>query len=162
MVKIYKFPGKEKKQAATGKTAKDVKQARLALQPKVLLVVGQDDIREEFASALVRSGCDVTPHRLDPRYYPAELLGFFEKTSFDVVIPTNLGIPFVYVPDMVTLTRKFAKGAGIIVISGWVQDDFVEELARTPRTAFFQSPVDIGTLTATIRKITSEGMVSKD
>ena len=106
-----------------------------------------------LAEGLIASGIKVTPHKLDPRYYPAELLGLFEKNRFDVVIPTNLGIPFVYVPDLVTLTQKFGKGAGIIVISGWVQDDFVAELAKIPRTAFLEAPVKFAELAARVREL---------
>jgi DNA-binding NtrC family response regulator len=151
--KIFKFPARGKKPAGPEKPAKAEKPARAARPPEVLLVVGQDEVRDVLAEALVASGIKVTPHKLDPRYYPAELLGLFEKNRFDVVIPTNLGIPFVYVPDLVSLTQKFGKGAGIIVISGWVQDDFVADLAKIPRTAFLEAPVDLPELAAKIREL---------
>lgn len=135
--------------------------AAVSHPPKVLLIVGDDEMREMLTDALAKAGCEVTPHRLDPRYYPAELLGLLEKGRFDVVIPTNLGIPFVYVPDMVMLTRKFAKGAGIIVISGWMQDDFVEELTRTPRSAFLQAPVELPQLASKIRELAGKPAVKQ-
>jgi len=150
--KIYKFP-KGKKPGPQEKPAPDGKPTKVASPPKVLLVVGQDEVRDVLAEGLAASGIKVTPHKLDPRYYPAELLGLFEKNRFDVVIPTNLGIPFVYVPDLVSLTQKFGKGAGIVVISGWVQDDFVAELARLPRAAFFSAPVELEALAAKIREL---------
>ena len=150
--KIYKFP-KGKKPGPQEKPAPDGKPTKVASPPKVLLVVGQDEMRDVLAEGLAASGIKVTPHKLDPRYYPAELLGLFEKNRFDVVIPTNLGIPFVYVPDLVSLTQKFGKGAGIVVISGWVQDDFVAELARLPRAAFFSAPVELEALAAKIREL---------
>ena len=152
MAKIYKFP-KGKKPGPQEKPAPDGKPTKVASPPKVLLVVGQDEMRDVLAEGLAASGIKVTPHKLDPRYYPAELLGLFEKNRFDVVIPTNLGIPFVYVPDLVSLTQKFGKGAGIVVISGWVQDDFVAELARLPRAAFFSAPVELEALAAKIREL---------
>ena len=151
--KIFKFPARATKPAGPEKLAKAEKPARAARPPEVLLVVGQDEVRDVLAEALVASGIKVTPHKLDPRYYPAELLGLFEKNRFDVVIPTNLGIPFVYVPDLVTLTQKFGKGAGIIVISGWVQDDFVADLAKIPRTAFLEAPVDLQEFAAKVREL---------
>ena len=150
--KIYKFP-KGKKPGPQEKPAPDGKPTKVASPPKVLLVVGQDEMRDVLAEGLAASGIKVTPHKLAPRYYPAELLGLFEKNRFDVVIPTNLGIPFVYVPDLVSLTQKFGKGAGIVVISGWVQDDFVAELARLPRAAFFSAPVELEALAAKIREL---------
>ena len=150
--KIYKFP-KGKKPGPQEKPAPDGKPTKVASPPNVLLVVGQDEVRDVLAEGLAASGIKVTPHKLDPRYYPAELLGLFEKNRFDVVIPTNLGIPFVYVPDLVSLTQKFGKGAGIVVISGWVQDDFVAELARLPRAAFFSAPVELEALAAKIREL---------
>ena len=151
--KIFKFPKGGKQPVPPEKQARAEKPAKIARPPKVLLIVGQDDMRDVIAGALVESGIAVTPHKLDPRYYPAELLGLLEKDRFDVVIPTNLGIPFVYVPDLVSLTQKFGKGAGIVVISGWVQDDFVAELARLPRAAFFSAPVELEALAAKIREL---------
>jgi DNA-binding NarL/FixJ family response regulator len=110
-------------------------------------------MREALAEVLAASGIKVTPHKLDPRYYPAELLGLLEKDRFDVVIPTNLGIPFVYVPDLVSLTQKFGRGAGVVVISGWIQDDFVADLAKFPRTAFLEAPVSIAELALKVREL---------
>ena len=150
--KIYKFP-KGKKPGPQEKPAPDGKPTKVASPPKVLLVVGQDEMRDVLAEGLAASGIKVTPHKLDPRYYPAELLGLFEKNRFDVVIPTNLGIPFVYVPDLVSLTQKFGKGAGIVVISGWVQDDFVSDLAKIPRAAFLEVPVSIEELALKVREL---------
>jgi len=151
--RIFKFPKGGKQPATPEKPARAEKPAKIARPPKVLLIVGQDDMRDALSGALVESGIAVTPHKLDPRYYPAELLGLLEKDRFDVVIPTNLGIPFVYVPDLVSLTQKFGRGAGIVVISGWVQDDFVAELAKSPRTAFLEAPVKIEALAAKIREL---------
>lgn len=139
--KIFKFPVRGRK---PGQVAKPV---------RALLIVGQDEWQELLTDALVKAGCDVTPHRLDPRYYPAELLGLFEKERFDVVIPTNLGIPFVYVPDLVSLAQKFAKGASVLVISGWIQDDFIAELSKIPRTAFLAAPVKLEELVARVREL---------
>ena len=150
--KIYKFP-KGKKPGPQEKPAPDGKPTKVASPPKVLLVVGQDEMRDVLAEGLAASGIKVTPHKLDPRYYPAELLGLFEKNRFDVVIPTNLGIPFVYVPDLVSLTQKFGKGAGIVVISGWVQDDFVADLGKIPRTVFLEAPVSIEELAHKVREL---------
>ena len=150
--KIYKFP-KGKKPGPQEKPAPDGKPTKVASPPKVLLVVGQDEVRDVLAKGLAASGIKVTPHKLDPRYYPAELLGLFEKDRFDVVIPTNLGIPFVYVPDLVSLTQKFGKGAGIVVISGWVQDDFVADLGKIPRTVFLEAPVSIAELALKVREL---------
>ena len=152
MAKIYKFP-KGKKPGPQEKPAPDGKPTKVASPPKVLLVVGQDEMRDVLAEGLAASGIKVTPHKLDPRYYPAELLGLFEKNRFDVVIPTNLGIPFVYVPDLVSLTQKFGKGAGIVVISGWVQDDFVADLGKIPRTVFLEAPVSIEELAHKVREL---------
>jgi len=152
--KIFKFPSRGKKPAGPEKPAKAEQPAKVKGPPKVLLIVGQVEVRDVLAEGLAASGIKVTPHSLDPRYYPAELLGLFEENRFDVVIPTNLGIPFVYVPDLVSLTQKFGKGAGIVVISGWVQDDFVAELAKIPRTAFLEAPVKIAELAAKIRELT--------
>ena len=59
----------------------------------------------------------------------------------------------MYVPDLVSLTQKFGKGAGIVVISGWVQDDFVAGLAKIPRTAFLEAPVKIEELAARVRDL---------
>jgi methylmalonyl-CoA mutase cobalamin-binding subunit len=59
----------------------------------------------------------------------------------------------VYVPDLVSLTQKFGRGAGIVVISGWVQDEFVAELARNPRAAFFTAPVELEALAEKIREL---------
>jgi DNA-binding NarL/FixJ family response regulator len=146
--KIFIFPARGKRPPGLVE-----KPANIARTPNVLLIVGQDEVRDVLAEALVASGIKVTPHKLDPRYYPAELLGLFEKNRFDVVIPTNLGIPFVYVPDLVSLTQKFGKGASIVVISGWVQDDFVADLAKIPRTAFLEAPVSIEELAAKIREL---------
>ena len=154
--KIYKFPQGAGKQAKTEKPAKVEKPAALARPPRVLLITGQAEATELFSEALGKSGCDVTHYPFDARYYPAILLDLFEKNRFDVVIPTNLGIPFVYLPDLVALTRKFGKGAGIAVISGWVQDDFVAELARTPRTVFLQAPVRIEELLAHVRELAAK------
>jgi len=151
--KIFKFPKGGKQPAPPEKPARAEKPAKIARAPKVLLIVGQDDMRDVIAGGLAASGIKVTPHKLDPRYYPAELLGLFEKDRFDVVIPTNLGIPFVYVPDLVSLTQKFGRGAGVVVISGWIQDDFVAELAKIPRTAFLEAPVKIEELVARIREL---------
>jgi DNA-binding NtrC family response regulator len=150
--RIFKFPARNKRPPGLVE-----KHTKIARTPNVLLVVGQDEVRDVLAEALVASGIKVTPHKLDPRYYPAELLGLFEKNRFDVVIPTNLGIPFVYVPDLVTLTQKFGKGAGIVVISGWVQDDFVADLAKIPRTTFLKAPVKIAELAVKIRELTERG-----
>jgi len=160
--KIFKFPARGKKPAGPEKHAKAEKPARAARPPEVLLVVGQDEVRDVLAERLVASGIKVTPHKLDPRYYPAELLGLFEKNRFDVVIPTNLGIPFVYVPDLVTLTQKFGKGAGIVVISGWVQDDFIADLAKIPRTAFLEAPVKIEEFVAKVRELAAEPAARKE
>ena len=146
--RIFKFPARGKRPPGLVE-----KPAKIARTPNVLLVVGQDEVRDVLAEGLAASGIKVTPHKLDPRYYPAELLGLFEKNRFDVVIPTNLGIPFVYVPDLVSLTQKFGRGAGIVVISGWVQDDFVAELAKIPRTAFLEVPVSIEELTLKVREL---------
>jgi DNA-binding NtrC family response regulator len=151
--KIFKKFPKGKKPGPQEKPAPDGKPTKVASPPNVLLVVGQDEVRDVLAEGLAASGIKVTPHKLDPRYYPAELLGLFEKNRFDVVIPTNLGIPFVYVPDLVSLTQKFGRGAGIVVISGWVQDDFVAELAKIPRTAFLEVPVSIEELTLKVREL---------
>ena len=155
--KIYKFPKGGEKQGSPEKPAREKRPRGLVEKPpKVLLIVGQDDVRDLLAEALVKAGCEVTSHRLDPRYYPAELLGLFEKGRFDVVIPTNLGIPFVYVPDLVSLAQKFGRGAGIVVISGWVQDDFVAELAKIPRTAFLEAPVKIEELGLKVKELAAE------
>jgi DNA-binding NtrC family response regulator len=151
--KIFKFPARGKKPAGPEKPAQAEKAVKIARTPNVLLIVGQDEVRDVLAEGLVASGIKVTPHKLDPRYYPAELLGLFEKNRFDVVIPTNLGIPFVYVPDLVTLTQKFGKGAGVVVISGWVQDDFVAELAKIPGTAFLEAPVSIEELALKVKEL---------
>jgi len=158
--RIYKFAGRDKRPAPREKPAQVGKPAKPKQPPKVLLIVGEDEVREMLTKALTASGCHVTPHKLDPRYYTAILLDLFAKESFDIVIPTNLGIPFVYVPDLVTLARKYGKGVGIIVISGWVQDDFVAEFARTPRSAFFPAPVSIPDLTAKIHELSTTGTVS--
>ena len=154
--KIYKFPQGAGKQAKTEKPAKVEKPAALARPPRVLLITGQAEATELLSEALGKSGCDVTHYPFDARYYPAILLDLFEKNRFDVVIPTNLGIPFVYLPDLVALTRKFGKGAGIAVISGWVQDDFVAELARIPRAVFLQAPVGIEELLAHVRELAAK------
>lgn len=140
--RIYRFPARG--QRPPGLVEKPA---------KVLLIVGQDDMREMLAESLDKSGIEVTPFKLDPRVYPRDLLEIYRKARFDVVIPTNLGIPFVYVPELVSLIQKHGRGASIIVISGWVQDDFVAELARIPRTAFFPAPVQIGELVAKIREL---------
>ena len=150
---IFKFPKGGKQPAPPQIPARDEKPAAVARPPKVLLIVGQDDMREALAEVLAASGIKVTPHKLDPRYYPAELLGLLEKDRFDVVIPTNLGIPFVYVPDLVSLTQKFGRGAGVVVISGWIQDDFVADLAKFPRTAFLEAPVSIAELALKVREL---------
>jgi len=76
--KIFKFPKGGKQPAPPEKPARAEKQAAVARPPKVLLIVGQDDMRDVIAGALVESGIAVTPHKLDPRYYPAELLGLLE------------------------------------------------------------------------------------
>jgi len=159
--RIYKFPKGEKK-AAPGKPAKAEKPAAAACRYKVLLVAGQDDARKVLAEALAKSGCDVTHYRLDARYYPALLLDLFEKNRFDVVVPTNLGIPFVYLPDLVALTRKFGRGAGIVVVSGWVQDDFVAELAKLPRAAFLAAPAKLEEFTARVRELAAAGPEAKE
>jgi DNA-binding NtrC family response regulator len=143
--RIYRFPARGRK---PGPVAKPV---------RVLLIVGQDEWQELLTDALVKAGCDVTPHRLDPRYYPAELLGLFEKERFDVVIPTNLGIPFVYVPDLVSLAQKFAKGAGVLVVSGWIQDDFIAEMSKIPRTAFLAVPVKLEEFVAKVKELAGMG-----
>lgn len=150
--RIYKFP-KGRKPGQPKAPAQAEKPVEVKRPPKVLLIVGDDNMRELLTETLARSGCEVTHHRLDPRYYPAELLGLFEKGRFDVVIPTNLGIPFVYVPDLVSLTQKFAKGAGILVVSGWIQDDFIAELAKIPRTAFLASPVKLEELVVKVGEL---------
>jgi DNA-binding NarL/FixJ family response regulator len=154
--RIYKFP-KGQKKAEPGKPAKAEKPAAAARRYKVLLVAGQDKAREALAEALAKSGCEVTHYRLDARYYPALLLDLFEKNRFDVVVPTNLGIPFVYLPDLVGLTQKFGRGAGIAVVSGWVQDDFVAEVAKLPRAAFFTAPVKLEEFTNKIRELAAAG-----
>jgi len=154
--KIYKFPQGAGKQAKTEKPAKVEKPAALARPPRVLLITGQAEATELLSEALGKSGCDVTHYPFDARYYPAILLDLFEKNRFDVVIPTNLGIPFVYLPDLVALTRKFGRGAGIAVVSGWVQDDFVAELARIPRTAFLEAPVRLEELASKVRELAGE------
>jgi DNA-binding NarL/FixJ family response regulator len=159
--KVYRFP-KGKKPGPQDKPAKGEEPAKVTRPPRVLLIVGQDEVRDLLADALVRSGFDVTAHSLDPRYYPAELLGLFEKGRFDVVIPTNLGIPFVYVPDLVSLAQKFATGAGILVISGWVQDDFIADLARNPRTAFLEAPVRLEEFTNKVRELAAAGPEAKE
>lgn len=159
--RIYKFPKGEKK-AAPGKPAKAEKPAAAACRYKVLLVAGQDDARKVLAEALAKSGCDVTHYRLDARYYPALLLDLFEKNRFDVVVPTNLGIPFVYLPDLVALTRKFGRGAGIAVVSGWVQDDFVAEVGKLPRAAFLAAPVKLEEFTARVRELAAAGPEAKE
>jgi len=151
--KIFKFPKGGKQPVPPEKQARAEKPAKIARPPKVLLIVGQDEVRDVLAEGLAASGIKVTPHKLDPRYYPAELLGLFEENRFDVVIPTNLGIPFVYVPDVVSLTQKFGRGAGIVVLSGWVQDNFVAELAKIPRTAFLKAPVSIEELALKVREL---------
>jgi len=160
--KIYKFPKGAGKQAEPEKPAKDgqpskvEKPAALARPPRVLLITGQDEARELFSETLRKFGCEVTHYGLDARYYPAILLDLFEKNRFDVVIPTNLGIPFVYLPDLVSLTLKFGKGAGIAVVSGWIQDDFIAELARIPRTVFLQAPVKLEELAAKVRELAAK------
>ncbi|HNQ01604.1 MAG TPA: hypothetical protein PKN59_04865 [Syntrophales bacterium] len=154
--KIYRFPKEAKKPAEPEKPAKVEKPAALARPPRVLLITGQDEAREVFSEALGKFGCEVMHYGLDARYYPAILLDLFEKNRFDVVIPTNLGIPFVYLPDLVALTRKFGRGAGIAVVSGWVQDDFVAELARIPRTAFLEAPVRLEELASKVRELAGE------
>jgi len=153
--RIYKFP-KGQKKAEAQKPAETETPAPAARRYKVLLVAGQDKAREALAEALAKAGCEVTHYRLDARYYPALLLDLFEKNRFDVVVPTNLGIPFVYLPDLVALTRKFGRGAGIAVVSGWVQDDFVAELARIPRTAFLEAPVRLEELASKVRELAGE------
>lgn len=150
--RIYKFP-KGQKKTQPQKPAEAETPAPTARRYKVLLVAGQDSARETFAEALQQSGCEVTHYRLDARYYPALLLDLFEKNRFDVVVPTNLGIPFVYLPDLVALTRKFGKGAGIAVVSGWVQDDFVAEVAKLPRAAFLTAPVRLEEFVATVKEL---------
>jgi CheY-like chemotaxis protein len=152
--KIYRFPKAGKKKAAPKKAEQADTPAGLVRQPRVLLIVGDDEVKEVFSEALTKAGCIVTPYKLDARYYPAILLDLFDRNPFDVVIPTNLGIPFVYVPDLVSLTQKFGKGAGIAVVSGWVQDDFVADLAKIPRTAFFEAPANLEQLAAKIRELT--------
>ena len=159
--RIYKFP-KVQKKAEPQKPAKAEKPAAAARRYKVLLVAGQDSAREVLAEALAKSGCEVTHYRLDARYYPALLLDLFEKNRFDVVVPTNLGIPFVYLPDLVGLTRKFGKGAGIAVVSGWVQDDFVAEVGKLPRAAFLTAPVKLEEFTARVRELAAAATEAKD
>ena len=154
--RIYKFQ-KGRKPVQPKAPAQTEKSVAVTRPPKVLLVVGDDNLRELLTETLARAGCEVTHHRLDPRYYPAELLGIFEKGRFDVVIPTNLGIPFVYVPDLVSLTQKFAKGAGILVVSGWIQDDFIADLAKIPRTAFLASPVKLEEFVARVEGLLAMG-----
>lgn len=158
--RIYKFPKGQKK--AKQKPAKAETPAPPARRYKVLLVAGQEDARDLLAEALAKSGCEVTHYRLDARYYPALLLDLFEKNRFDVVVPTNLGIPFVYLPDLVALTRKFGRGAGIVVVSGWVQDDFVAELAKLPRAAFLAVPVRLEEFTARVRELAAAGPEAKE
>ena len=97
-------------------------------------------MRDVLAEGLVASGIKVTPHKLDPRYYPAELLGLFEKNRFDVVIPTNLGIPFVYVPDLVSLTQKFGKGAGIVRDLGVGPGRFCRRSCENPQNGLPRGP----------------------
>ena len=159
--RIYKFP-KVQKKAEPQKPAKAEKPAAAARRYKVLLVAGQDSAREVLAEALAKSGCEVTHYRLDARYYPALLLDLFEKNRFDVVVPTNLGIPFVYLPDLVGLTRKFGRGAGIAVVSGWVQDDFVAEVGKLPRAAFLTAPVKLEEFTARVRELAAAATEAKD
>ena len=159
--RIYKFP-KGQKKAEPQKPAEAETPAPTASRYKVLLVAGQDSARELLAEALVKSGCEVTHYRLDARYYPALLLDLFEKNRFDVVVPTNLGIPFVYLPDLVALTRKFGRGAGIAVVSGWVQDDFVAEVAKLPRAAFLTAPVKLEEFTARVRELAAAGPEAKE
>lgn len=160
--KIYKFPKVAGKHAEPEKPAKEGKPAKMekppapARPPRVLLITGQAEAKELFSEALGKSGCDVTHYPFDARYYPAILLDLFEKNRFDVVIPTNLGIPFVYLPDLVALTRKFGKGAGIAVISGWVQDDFVAEVAKLPRAAFLTAPVILEEFTNKVRELAAK------
>jgi hypothetical protein len=151
--KIFKFPARGREPVPADKPARAKSTVQVAKPVKVLLIVGQDEWLELLSDALVKAGCDVTPHRLDPRYYPAELLGLFEKERFDVVIPTNLGIPFVYVPDLVSLAQKFAKSAGVLVISGWIQDDFIAELSKIPGTAFLAAPVKLEEFVAKVKEL---------
>lgn len=159
--RIYKFP-KGQKKAEPQKPAKAEKPAAAARRYKVLLVAGQDSAREVLAETLAKAGCEVTHYRLDARYYPALLLDLFEKNRFDVVVPTNLGIPFVYLPDLVGLTRKFGRGAGIAVVSGWVQDDFVAEVGGLPRAAFFTAPVKLEEFTNKVRELAAAGPEARE
>lgn len=145
--KIYKFPARGRNPVLADNPVWDTKPL------SVLLIVGEDETREMLAEVLASSGFEVTPHKLDPRHYPAMLRDMFAEVRFDIVIPTNLGIPFAYVPKLVSLVQKYGEGAGIIVISGWIQDDFVAELARTPRTAFFPAPFQMRELVAKIREL---------
>jgi len=152
MAKIYRFP-KGKKAVPPEQPAPPAKPATVKGPPKVLLIAEDDGLRELLEEALTTGGCEVTPHKFDHRHYPALLLEQFEKVRFDVVIPTNLGIPFVFVPDLVSLAQKFAKGAGILVISGWVEDDFIAELAKIPRTAFLKAPMNLEELVLNVKEL---------
>lgn len=145
--KIYKFPVLGRDPVLAETPLWDAKPVR------VLLIVGEDEMREMLDEVLASSGFEVTPYKFDLRHYPAMLRDMFAEVRFDIVIPTNLGIPFEHVPRLVSLAQKYSEGAGIIIISGWIQDDFVAKLARIPRTAFFPAPFQVRELVAKIREL---------
>lgn len=120
---------------------------------KVLLIVGDDDYRDFITESLAASGFEVTSYILELATYPGGLLNILKKEHFDIIIATNLGIPFRYVPEQVEMAREHARDAGIIVISGYVEDDFVGKLSRIPRSAFIKVPFDLQVLNAKVREI---------
>ena len=124
---------------------------------KVLLIVGDDDYRELITEPLAASGFEVTPYILRLATYPGGLLNILKKERFDIIIATNLGMPFRYVPEQVEMAREHARDAGIIVISGYVDDDFLEKLSRIPRSAFLKAAVDLRVLAAKVREIAEKG-----
>ena len=53
--KIFKFPARGKKPAGPDKPAQAEKPAKFARTPNVLLIVGQDEVRDMLAEGLVAS-----------------------------------------------------------------------------------------------------------
>ena len=122
----------------------------------ILLIINDDNMNELMTEGLESHGFKVEAFTFTLSSFPQGLIDILNKKKYDIIIPTNFYIPFQYVPQQIEIAKAYGNDAGIIVLSGYVEEGFIEKYTQLPKIAFVKSPFSWKHLFATIYELSNK------
>jgi len=90
-----------------------------------------------------------------------EVLSELANEQYEVVLPTNNSLHYSQIPTIVSEIRDKYPDIGIIVLSGYYNQDYIADLKARGIDVFLKMPFKIEELTSKIRNVISKKRLSK-